>query len=140
MASILVGISVFLLLVSACGSQQPETEGHVFNSDAVYQIDDLTDAGYQKPKQVDLDTIPDATDSWFGFFQQKNVQVFFYADHETALTSGTAFAEKLIATKRTESLGGQTSWAAFAITGNAVLLCELLIDPCLSLIEGLRTS
>ena len=114
-------------------------------------VDDLVAAGWKKSKQYSTDTVPDATEIWYGFFNQKDVEVRFYATHQDALGTGVVSAEEATGKKLRQggSVGasnrgagstGVTKYEAFLVAGNTVMLCELDTTVCEELVANVSGS
>ena len=132
-----------MTFAAACGSGGVSEDGLIFNPDEIYTLDEFTAAGYAKPDRIELAGIPNANaqEAWFGFFNQKNVQVLLYESHDDAIDHGVKFAEEVVAAEpRSGAVGGFHLFAAYAVSGNAVLLCESSSDPCEELIGQLTAS
>ncbi len=163
--------SIFLLtffilaLAAACGSDStpnsPEVEGaastgspdaieipsSIVQQNATFNPDSFVSAGWKKSKQYSTETVPDANEIWYGFFNQKDIEIRFYDDHETALNLGKPVAEAAIAENVKRSRGGElldvsggsfSAYNAYVVAGNAILLCELDISACEALVENLE--
>ena len=105
---------------------------------AMYTIDYLIAVGFKKNKQFDVDEVPGATDIWYGFFQQKDIEVRFYDSHASALELGVELAEAVIAKKagqRDFLIPVVNLYPAYAVVGNTVMLCERQLSTCEALIE-----
>lgn len=116
--------------------------------DRMFTLEDFTAAGWKKSKQFATDTVPGATDIWYGFYAQRDIEVRFYASHAEASAQGAESAAGAIDQKFRE--GGQvgasnrgagasavTKYAAFAVLGNAVVLCEMNLETCTTFAEAL---
>ncbi len=155
--------AAFALLAAACGSQdqaaapaagtdtpqaaqtaRPQDDGLktslVTRPDKTYALDDLVTAGWKKSRTFETDTLPGATAAAFGFFNQKDIEVWVYPAHADALQQGVPAAEKAIARK-----AGQTDYLipvvnryfAYAVVGNLVILCERELANCEALLAKL---
>ena len=156
-------LAIALLLV-ACGSSDsgassndsaPEPEAEVRNAEgkagleedriitrveSSFTMDDLVGVGYKKSKEFSTETLPEALEVWYGFFNQKDIEVRVYETHAAALEFGVDPAEAAIAKE-----AGQTDYLipvvnrypAYAIVGNIVMLCERQLDTCTALIDRL---
>ncbi len=100
----LILISIFT--VAGCGTATTSEDTTLGSTDylrlitqpeAIYTIDDLTNVGFKKNKQFDVETVPGAVDIWYGFFQQWDFEVRFYESHAQALDLGVVSAEAVIA-------------------------------------------
>jgi hypothetical protein len=143
---------------SACGSESSEAGGAsdkdiapatalaggaensiIVDDGGPYSIEDFVIIGYKKVTQFDLETLPGATDAWYGFFDQKDFELRFYASHQAAIKEGIEPAEIAIGK-------GAVPWQkrppvrffAYAIVGNVVMLCELEVASCEALIAQLN--
>ena len=147
-------ICIALVAFSSCGSessgatskqaaiQSPTDETGIptiFNRDTRYSIEEFEAAGYKKVTHFDLESLPGANDAWFGFFDQKDIEIRFYPSHQMVLDKGVEPAE--IAIGR-----GAVPWQkrppvrfdAYVIVGNVVMLCELDVTSCENLISLLK--
>ncbi len=120
-------------------------------TDRTFTFDDYVAAGWKKSKQFATDTVPGSEDIWYGFFNQKDIEVRFYATHEDAVTLGAESAASAIDQSFRE--GGQfgssnrgagssavTKYKAYAVVGNTVMLCELDVATCEVLADALESS
>jgi len=107
----------------------------IVTSSSIYTVDDFSTAGFKNVTQFDLDTLPQAIDAWYGFFSQKDFELRFYESHQTALDHGVEPAEIAIG-KGTAPWSKQppVRFDAYAVFGNVVMLCELALESCESLI------
>ena len=146
-----VALSSVLLLSFGCSfEQEPSVDGESVDEEglrlitrpgAMYTIDDLVAVGYKKNKQFEVDQVPGANDIWYGFFQQKDIEVRFYDSHASALEFGVEPAEEVIAKKagqRDFLIPVVNLYPAYAVVGNTVMLCERQLSTCEALIESLN--
>ncbi len=154
------GILALLLVSTACGNNDPgaapSADAEDESSDPgeaapviwpgrIFSIDDVVAAGWKKSKQFSTETVPYATDIWYGFFNRKDVEVRFYESHEDAVQHGIAPAEEAVGRighrggERLLDFGGASiaKYAAYAVAGNLVMLCETEIAVCQSLLDQL---
>ncbi len=156
--ALLLWLPFALLLVVAatgCGSSTdavssgepaigtPDEEGIrlITRADAIYTVDDLVAAGFKKSKQFEVDTLPGATDVWYGFFQQKDIEVRFYESHSAAIELGVEPAEVVIgktAGQRDYLIPVVNLYPAYAVAGNLIMLCERELATCVALIDALE--
>ena len=113
-------------------------------ADSVYTIDDVINAGWKSSKQLPTDLLEGALEVWFGFYQQKNLEVWIYGSHDDAQQFGAGPAEEIVAATRGVSGGGAgpymkqtTHFGAFGVVGNLVILCETEIAVCENLADAL---
>lgn len=145
------------VLLASCGSSDGGTAGSATDAavveeepvlmlqpGGVFTVDDVAAAGWKKSKELSHETLPDALGVWYGFYNQRDVEVWIYASHDLAISSGAGPADK--ATGRGKpapfAVGGisatRTSYGAYGIVGNLVLLCEVKIDDCEGLLNGIE--
>ena len=156
-------ITVFSMLI-ACGSGSdsaddvaaPATEAddalaevsRILATEKSFTFDDYVAAGWKKSKQYDTETVPQATDIWYGFFNAKDIEVRFYESHEIAKTAGFENAAEAIdqsfreggqygASNRGAGSSAVTKYKAFVVAGNTVMLCEQSVDSCIALADVL---
>jgi len=113
----------------------------ITQQDRVYTLEDLLAAGWKKSKQLETDTLANSIDVWYGFFQQKDIELRFYESHEAAVEHGVGPADEMIGRKagRTGAPHLKTvEFGAYAIAGNVVMMCELELAPCETLIDALE--
>lgn len=114
----------------------------IVKNDATYSIDELVSVGYKKSRQIDTEALPNAQDAWYGFFNQKDIEVWVYDSHQAALDFGVGPAEEIFGVKRAPTSGISVlpterfvnRYAAYAVFGNLVMLCEDELATCEALI------
>ena len=130
----------------------------VINNDIVHTITDFEDAGLKKPKSIQADAIdkktgepitPNAKEIHVGFFKStmgpKDIELRIYSSHQEALDYGVNPAEKTInaAVEAGGAVKGagtfaKSSYGAYIVSGNAIMLCQVQIEVCDELAEGLK--
>ena len=114
----------------------------IANPTGSYTMDDLVAIGYKKSRQFETDTLPNALDVWYGFFNKKDIEVRVYDSHQDALEFGIEPAERSIEKNAgAELIGGKAfiaRYPAYAVFGNLVLLCERELVTCEALIDKLQ--
>jgi len=159
--SALVSVTVLalgMLAIVGCGGQDDGSSGtggaaiaeseadavQILRPDGVFTADDVAALGWKKSKELSAETLPDATSVWYGFYNQRDVEVRIYESQATAIASGQEIAD--VATGRRKpapfASGGisstRTSYSAYAIVGNLILLCEIKIEDCQGLIDAIE--
>lgn len=149
---VLVVISIFATACGSSGSTEPVGESisepeldavQITLPNGVFTADDVAIAGWKKSKELSPDTLPDVASVWYGFYEQRDVEVRVYETQAEAISSGQEIAD--VATGRRKpapfASGGisstRTSYSTYAIVGNLILLCEIKIEDCQSLIDGI---
>ncbi len=151
---------ILAVLAAACGSESPapaeesvpaaasetEVESAVVRAGDVFTLDSFATAGWKKSKEYSTETLPGATEVWYGFYNQKDIEIRFYPDHQTAVAQGGPSATEAVETAVKRSRGGLlldfsggsfTGRGAHVIAGNAVLMCELELATCEVLLDRL---
>ena len=88
-----------------------------------------------------METVPGATDIWYGFFDSRDIEGRFYESHTAALDQGVELAEVVIGKKagqRDYLIPVVTLYPAYAVVGNTVMLCERQLATCQALIDVLE--
>ncbi len=151
---------LLLIIVTACGSggesadDQAEVEEVIslFDQPLIkdtgtnYTVDDLASVGYKKSKQLDTEALPNAEAAWYGFFNQKDIEVWVYESHQAALEFGVDPAQKIFEVKRAPTSGISVlpterfvnKYAAYAVFGNLLMLCESELATCEALIDQIE--
>ena len=156
------GLALFAIaaacLIAACDS--PPTEQRL------YAIDEVAEAGWTKSRELPAESLPQASEVWYGFFQGKDVEVRVYPSEQDAIEYGTGPAQEAVA--RGERTFGEnrallrlqyghegkwttgelsdlaatlkTRYAAYRFVGNLVMLCETDLAACNSLAERLASA
>ena len=152
----LATFTLTLGILIACGGQNSTSEdpsakeggtSSILLSDRNFTPDSFVQAGWKKSKQYDTATVPESTEIWYGFFNQKDIEIRFYETHEAAVELGIPAATSSIegAVKRSKggklldfSGGSFTGYADYLVAGNAVLLCEFDRTRCDQLIANIE--
>ena len=120
------------------------TSSSIFHADKTFTTDSFMAAGWKKSKEYDTATVPESTEIWYGFFNQKDIEIRFYQSHESALEYGVPLAQESLQMDAGARIGGvntvRTGYSAYAVAGNAVMLCELDVSSCETLINALEAS
>lgn len=123
----------------------PEGGAKVVFPGRTLTVDELVAAGYKKSRELSVETLPGATEAWYGFFNRKDIEVRVYESHDAALGLGREPA--YAATKKQKRRGGGdrgaghegiTGYNAYLIAGNLVMLCELDVASCEALVDGVK--
>ena len=164
--SLLILVSMSALL--ACSGEEDSEDSssedggivtsRVMNENSTHLIADYVGAGLKKPKSLQHDAVhkktgepitPEATEAHLGFFKSsmgpKDIEIRFYKSHSDAVTYGMPPAQKTIdvATEAGGAVKGagtfaKSSYGAFIVSGNTVMLCQVQIEVCDELVAGLK--
>ena len=153
---LLATFTLTLGILIACGGQNSTSEdpsakeggtSSILLSDRNFTPDSFVQAGWKKSKQYDTATVPESTEIWYGFFNQKDIEIRFYETHEAAVELGIPAATSSIEGAVIRSKGGKlldfsggsfTGYADYLVAGNAVLLCEFDRTRCDQLIANIE--
>lgn len=166
MKKILFTISILSLLLFACGeSSSGESSNEdgivtsrIINDAGTYTVAHFEEAGLKKPKSIKADAIdkktgepitPNAQEIYVGFFKSsmgpKDIELRIYSTHQDALEHGVPPAEKTIsaAVEAGGAVKGagtfaKSSYGAYVVSGNTLILCQVQIEVCDELSEGLK--
>ena len=149
-----------ILIVIGCGSEDPgdaaaassgelrdENEGQwlITQPDRVYSVDDFLGVGWKKSKQLETETLDNAIDAWYGFYNRKDIELRFYETHDAAVAYGVGPAQETTQRGTGARIGAATVWTvnislygAYAVAGNVVMMCELELASCETLIDALE--
>ena len=148
--------AMLIFAIATCGSEgsssgessdESSATDAIVLTDQFFSTDSFIAAEWKKSKEYDTATVPESTEIWYGFFQQKDIEIRFYASHEEAIEHGVPSAEESIEGAVKRSKGGElldvsggsfTGYADFLVAGNAVLLCEFDRTKCDALVSGLK--
>jgi hypothetical protein len=155
--SLFVFLTLSVIFLTACGDADSDTDSSpdgvgseapaIVLPDGTFTTDSFVSAGWKKSKQYDTATVPDSTEIWYGFYQQKDIEIRFYPSHELALSAGVPAAETSIEDAVKRSKGGElldfsggsfSGYADFLLAGNAILLCQLDRTVCDELVTNLK--
>ena len=106
---------------------------------SVFSVDDFIEAGWKKNKEYPLDTLPEATGVYFGFYNRKDIEIRVYPSHDVAMAAGRESAETAIKTEKLSGRGAGfssvTLYGAYVVAGNTVMLCEISVTDCTDLLD-----
>ena len=120
------------------------TSPSIFHADGTFTTDSFMAAGWKKSKEYDTTTVPESTEIWYGFFDQKDIEIRFYQSHESALEHGVPLAQESLQMDAGARIGGvntvRTGYSAYAVVGNVGMMCELDLSSCETLINALEAT
>jgi hypothetical protein len=148
---LLVVLAAISISIAACGSSSvdesissDEETGdgvQITQPDGVFTVDDVAAVGWKKSKEFSVETLPGATSVWYGFYEQRDVEVRVYESQGEAISLGQDLADTTTGRNKPQLTsmqnGTRTSYMSYAIVGNLILLCEVKIEDCQSLLDGI---
>ncbi|MDA1278899.1 MAG: hypothetical protein O3B95_02495 [Chloroflexi bacterium] len=120
-----------------------EEPGPVLRVDEKFTIENFIDAGFKLNSEFETDTVPLAENVYYGFASQRDIEIRKYATHADALSAGVESALAAIGRSPSSNAGGgiitstgnRTSYHAYLVAGNTVLLCQIDISACENLVN-----
>jgi hypothetical protein len=157
---LLVVLAAISIPAVACGSSngdesvsdsvvEPEIDAvQMTLPDSVFTADDVAAVGWKKSKELSSETLPGVSSVWYGFYQQRDVEVRVYESQMKAISLGQELADLHSGRRKPSSMidsgaitnaqtNTRTSYLTYAIVGNLILLCEIKIEDCQGLIDGI---
>ena len=157
---LLVVLAAISIPAVACGSSngdesvsdsvvEPEIDAvQMTLPDSVFTADDVAAVGWKKSKELSSETLPGVSSVWYGFYQQRDVEVRVYESQSEAISLGQELADLHSGRRKPSSMidsgaitnaqtSTRTSYLTYAIVGNLILLCEIKIEDCQGLIDGI---
>ena len=155
---LLMVLAAISISVVACGSSSGDEsvssveetgDGvQITHPDGVFTADDVAAVGWKKSKELSSETLPGATSAWYGFYQQRDVEVRVYESQSEAISLGQELADTATGRRKPSSMidsgaitnaqtNTRTSYLTYAIVGNLIMLCEIKIEDCQSLLDGI---
>jgi hypothetical protein len=151
---LLVVLAALSIAGVACGSSNVSNDEETGDGvqitlpDGVFTADDVAAVGWKKSKELSAETLPGATSAWYGFYQQRDVEVRVYESQSEAISLGQELADTATGRRKPSSMidsgaitnaqtNTRTSYLTYAIVGNLIMLCEIKIEDCQSLLDGI---
>ena len=109
----------------------------------LFQQIESSQAGNSQPNvecatRFDPELLAGVTEAWFGFYNQKDIEIRVYASHQIALDEGVEPAELAVGKDAAAwQKKNPVRFDAYAVVGNVVMLCELEVASCEALIAQL---
>ena len=115
---------LFTMLAVACGTDSGDAPGAggsdstsdtnefgfetsvIAKESSIYDVDDVEAAGWKRSRELPSDELDGVSEVWFGFYQQKNLEVWTYESHAAAREKGSPLASQIVARTRGVSGGG----------------------------------
>lgn len=142
-------LSATLTVLVACGSGESSNDSvstsnngedvaPVLRIDETFTVENFETAGFKLSKEFDTETVPLATNVYYGFADRRDIEIRKYADHADAMSAGVESALAILGrSPPSNSAGGiitsgnnRTSYHAYLVVGNMVMLCQTDISVC----------
>ena len=107
-----------------------------------FTYDQFIAAGWKQYQIYDVDTLPNALEARYGFFNRKDVEIRRYVSHDDAMTYGVTSAQEALARVVHDGSGfaSRRVYGGFLVVGNLLMMCEVSTDDCVSLIESVEST
>ena len=141
--------SLALLALVACGSGDSDSDSVSTSNDGeeaaptlrideTFTVENFEAAGFKLNREFDTDTVPKATNIYYGFSSRRDIEIRKYASHADAMSAGVESAVAIMErSPASNSAGGiitsgnnRTSYHAYLVVGNMVMLCQTDISVC----------
>jgi hypothetical protein len=147
-----------LFALTACGSgdsndsvsttNDGDDAAPVLRIDETFTIENFEAAGFKLSKEFDTDTVPLATNVYYGFADRRDIEIRKYATHADAMSAGVESALTVLGRSPNSNSGGgiitstgnRTSYHAYLVAGNVVMLCQTDISVCVDLVEATQSG
>ena len=98
-------------------------------------MDSFVSVGWKKNREQDVSSLERATSGWYGFFNQRDIELWVYSTNAEANEFGVPAVEAILdkreAGNRWPSVGKNiTRFSDYMIAGNVVMLCQLEVATC----------
>lgn len=152
-------LALTVVAISACGSgdssndsvsttNDGEETALILRIDETFTIENFEAAGFKLSKEFDTDTVPLATNVYYGFADRRDIEIRKYTTHADAMSAGVESAIAIMdRSPASNSAGGiitsnnnRTSYHAYLVAGNMVMLCQTDISVCENLVQQVRSG
>lgn len=105
-----------------------------------FAYDEFIAVGWKQHQIYEVDTLPNALEARYGFYNRRDVEIRRYPSHESAMSDGAASAEEALGRTVHDGSGfaSRRVYGGYLVAGNLVMMCEVSTDDCLELIEAVE--
>ena len=151
---LLLFAALMIMGLAACGSgdtasdsvstsNDGEETAPVLRIDETFTVENFEDAGFKLSKEFDTETVPLATNVYYGFASRRDIEIRTYASHADAMSAGVESALAILGRSPPSNAAGgiitsgnnRTSYHAYLVAGNVVMLCQTDISVCEDLVN-----
>ena len=155
----LLFVSLTVIGLAACGSDDSTADSVSTNNDGeevapvlrideTFTVENFEDAGFKLSKEFDTETVPLATNVYYGFASRRDIEIRKYASHADAMSAGVESALAILGrSPASNSAGGiitsgnnRTSYHAYLVAVNVVMLCQTDISACEDLVNAAQSG
>ena len=107
-----------------------------------FAYEEFIEAGWKQHQIYEVDTLPNALEARYGFYNRRDVEIRRYRSHEAAMGDGTASAEEALDRTVHDGSGfaSRRVYGGYLVAGNLVMMCEVSTDDCIELIEATESG
>ena len=107
-----------------------------------FAYEEFIEAGWKQHQIYEVDTLPNALEARYGFYNRRDVEIRRYPSHEAAMNDGTASAEEALDRTVHDGSGfaSRRVYGGYLVAGNLVMMCEVSTDDCIELIEATESG
>lgn len=107
-----------------------------------FAYDEFIEAGWKQHQIYEVETLPNALEARYGFYNRRDVEIRRYPSHEAAMKEGIASAEEALDRTVHDGSGfaSRRVYGGYLVAGNLVMMCEVSTDDCLDLIEAAESG
>ena len=125
-----------------------EQAAPVLRIDETFTIENFEAAGFKLNQEFETDTVPLATNVYYGFDSRRDIEIRKYASHADAMSAGVESALAILGrSPASNSAGGiitsgnnRTSYHAYLVAGNVVMLCQTDMSACEALVNAAQSD
>lgn len=150
---------LLFVLVTACGSGDSASDSvsttnddgdavPILRIDEMFTVENFEAVGFKLNKEFDTDTVPKATNVYYGFANRRDIEIRQYLSHTDAMSAGVESAIAIMERSPASNSGGgiitsnnnRTSYHAYLVVGNMVMLCQTDISVCEQLATDVQSG
>lgn len=107
-----------------------------------FGYEEFIEVGWKQHQIYEVDTLPNALEARYGFYNRRDVEIRRYPSHEAAMNDGTASAEEALDRTVHDGSGfaSRRVYGGYLVAGNLVMMCEVSTDDCIELIEATESG
>ncbi len=107
-----------------------------------FGYEEFIEVGWKQHQIYEVDTLPNALEARYGFYNRRDVEIRRYPSHEAAMGDGTASAEEALDRTVHDGSGfaSRRVYGGYLVAGNLVMMCEVSTDDCIELIEATESG
>ncbi len=107
-----------------------------------FAYEEFIEAGWKQHQIYEVDTLPNALEARYGFYNRRDVEIRRYPSHDAAMSDGTASAEEALGRTVHDGSGfaSRRVYGGYLVAGNLVMMCEVSTDDCIELIEAAESG